>query len=369
MSIGLGSGRGVAQHGQLLVARLLRHPPVERQPLADLGGQIDAVPSGPGGQPVAVQVLAHAHDEQPAGQRHGLGRVAASPRRPAATRFAGWGGRGRAEGSASARTAVATEADGQEQHSERSHQNSPAGLRPGHSRLTPADRPSSASNANGSNGRRGRADGCLRPLRRRAFALPRTVAPHPHARERLAGPACPGSVMRVTGSSGSGRWTSGVLAAGADLPSYRPRPDADTPPLGERRASARRLLTAVQTAHVPRADELTDGLTPAARHERVGVRQCSVVLIEGDGIGPEVTRAACRVVDAAGVRIDWVPAAAGAWGRRDSTASRCPTKPSTSSASTASPSRGRVPRRWGRGSAASTSGSGRASTCTPASAR
>jgi isocitrate dehydrogenase (NAD+) len=37
--------------------------------------------------------------------------------------------------------------------------------------------------------------------------------------------------------------------------------------------------------------------------------QC--VLIEGDGIGPEVTRAACRVVEAAGVRIDWVPAAAG----------------------------------------------------------
>jgi isocitrate dehydrogenase (NAD+) len=36
-----------------------------------------------------------------------------------------------------------------------------------------------------------------------------------------------------------------------------------------------------------------------------------VVLIAGDGIGPEVTAAACRVVEAAGVRIDWVPAAAG----------------------------------------------------------
>ncbi|WP_439625206.1 isocitrate/isopropylmalate dehydrogenase family protein [Gemmata sp.] len=36
-----------------------------------------------------------------------------------------------------------------------------------------------------------------------------------------------------------------------------------------------------------------------------------VVLIEGDGIGPEVTQAACRVVAAAGVRIDWVKAAAG----------------------------------------------------------
>src|SRR3982750_2624336 len=36
-----------------------------------------------------------------------------------------------------------------------------------------------------------------------------------------------------------------------------------------------------------------------------------VVLIEGDGIGPEVTAAAKRVVAAAGVKIDWVPAAAG----------------------------------------------------------
>lgn len=36
-----------------------------------------------------------------------------------------------------------------------------------------------------------------------------------------------------------------------------------------------------------------------------------VVLIAGDGIGPEVTAAACEVVKAAGARIDWVPAAAG----------------------------------------------------------
>ena len=35
------------------------------------------------------------------------------------------------------------------------------------------------------------------------------------------------------------------------------------------------------------------------------------VLIEGDGIGPEVTAAARRVVAAAGVAVDWVPAAAG----------------------------------------------------------
>jgi isocitrate dehydrogenase (NAD+) len=36
-----------------------------------------------------------------------------------------------------------------------------------------------------------------------------------------------------------------------------------------------------------------------------------IVLIEGDGIGPEVTQAACRVVAAAGVKVDWVKAAAG----------------------------------------------------------
>ena len=36
-----------------------------------------------------------------------------------------------------------------------------------------------------------------------------------------------------------------------------------------------------------------------------------IVLIEGDGIGPEVTQAACRVVAAAGVTIDWVKAQAG----------------------------------------------------------
>jgi isocitrate dehydrogenase (NAD+) len=35
------------------------------------------------------------------------------------------------------------------------------------------------------------------------------------------------------------------------------------------------------------------------------------VLIAGDGIGPEVTAAACAVVAAAGVRVDWIPADAG----------------------------------------------------------
>ncbi len=36
-----------------------------------------------------------------------------------------------------------------------------------------------------------------------------------------------------------------------------------------------------------------------------------IVLIEGDGIGPEVTAATKQIVAAAGVKIDWVPAAAG----------------------------------------------------------
>ena len=36
-----------------------------------------------------------------------------------------------------------------------------------------------------------------------------------------------------------------------------------------------------------------------------------IVLIEGDGIGSEVTAAACRVIDASGVKIDWVRTPAG----------------------------------------------------------
>ena len=35
-------------------------------------------------------------------------------------------------------------------------------------------------------------------------------------------------------------------------------------------------------------------------------------LIEGDGIGPEVTRATLQVLEAAGAEIDWVPLPAGA---------------------------------------------------------
>jgi len=37
----------------------------------------------------------------------------------------------------------------------------------------------------------------------------------------------------------------------------------------------------------------------------------AIVLMEGDGIGPEVTAAACEVVAAAGVRVPWIKAAAG----------------------------------------------------------
>jgi isocitrate dehydrogenase (NAD+) len=48
------------------------------------------------------------------------------------------------------------------------------------------------------------------------------------------------------------------------------------------------------------------------RYPEPGDRPVQVVLIDGDGIGPEVTAAACRVVAAAGVKIDWVRAPAGA---------------------------------------------------------
>ena len=37
-----------------------------------------------------------------------------------------------------------------------------------------------------------------------------------------------------------------------------------------------------------------------------------VTVIPGDGVGPEVVRAGIRVIEAAGVRIDWEEAAAGA---------------------------------------------------------
>ena len=38
---------------------------------------------------------------------------------------------------------------------------------------------------------------------------------------------------------------------------------------------------------------------------------CTAVLIQGDGIGPEVAEAAVRVLDAAGAGIEWVERRAG----------------------------------------------------------
>ncbi len=49
-----------------------------------------------------------------------------------------------------------------------------------------------------------------------------------------------------------------------------------------------------------------------SRGEAAGKRRHAVVLIPGDGIGPEVTDAACAVIAAAGVRVDWELAEAGA---------------------------------------------------------
>ncbi len=47
-----------------------------------------------------------------------------------------------------------------------------------------------------------------------------------------------------------------------------------------------------------------------------------IVLVEGDGIGLEVTQAACRVVAATGVKIDWVSAPP-AFRPPSSSANRC----------------------------------------------
>ncbi len=38
----------------------------------------------------------------------------------------------------------------------------------------------------------------------------------------------------------------------------------------------------------------------------------NVTLIPGDGVGPEVTRSACQIADAAGVKINWEICEAGA---------------------------------------------------------
>ena len=48
-----------------------------------------------------------------------------------------------------------------------------------------------------------------------------------------------------------------------------------------------------------------------------------VVLIPGDGIGPEVVAAARRVVEASGVAIDWIECQAGAGVARESQVASC----------------------------------------------
>src|SRR4051794_1319442 len=52
-------------------------------------------------------------------------------------------------------------------------------------------------------------------------------------------------------------------------------------------------------------------LRPGRRGGPGGARMTPVVMIPGDGIGPEVMAATQKVVHAAGARIDWVEAAAG----------------------------------------------------------
>ena len=50
----------------------------------------------------------------------------------------------------------------------------------------------------------------------------------------------------------------------------------------------------------------------SAPNDRTGKAVPRVTLIPGDGVGPEVTRAAVRVLEAAGVRVDWDIQEAGA---------------------------------------------------------
>ena len=79
-----------------------------------------------------------------------------------------------------------------------------------------------------------------------------------------------------------------------------------------------------------------------------------VVLIPGDGIGPEVTAAVQRVLAAAGAPIEWVECQAGPRGARSGHATCCRRRRSTRSSATASRSRGRARRRSARASPRST---------------
>ena len=60
-----------------------------------------------------------------------------------------------------------------------------------------------------------------------------------------------------------------------------------------------------------------------------------VTLIPGDGIGPSISRATVRLLDAAGADIEWDEQVAGHGGRRASTAIRFPTRRSTRSSARA----------------------------------
>ena len=92
-----------------------------------------------------------------------------------------------------------------------------------------------------------------------------------------------------------------------------------------------------------------------------------VVLIPGDGIGPEITQAMRRVVEATGVQINWnvQEVAPASW---TSLARRCPSTCSTRLPRLRLPSRAPSPRRSARVSAALTSPCASTSTCTPACA-
>ena len=102
------------------------------------------------------------------------------------------------------------------------------------------------------------------------------------------------------------------------------------------------------TAGSPRAElRSRAGARPAMPH--------TITLIPGDGIGPEVSRATQRVLEAAGVR-DRVGGARRRRRRgREAAGRRCPTRCSSPSAATRSPSRAPSARPSARGSARSTS--------------
>ena len=111
---------------------------------------------------------------------------------------------------------------------------------------------------------------------------------------------------------------------------------------------------------------------PAERPRRLRLRMSSytVTLIPGDGIGPEVTAAAVRVLSATGIDFDWETENAGAERHRaPSTAPPCRRACSSRSAATRWPSRGRRRRPSAPAIARSTWSCARRSTSTRTCAR